>query len=75
MACAVASAQTPADRRPRRATPAQGAAAAGADAAGPRRRKATTYQPDGRRDPFLNLLGTGSDAAGPAGSEARGPRD
>jgi type IV pilus assembly protein PilP len=34
--------------------------------------EAYTYQPDGRRDPFLNLLGTGSDPAG-GGRRGEGP--
>ena len=65
IAVAVASAQTAArtPATPAPATPAgQGAAApAGTPEAGPTPAEGYSYQPDGRRDPFLNLLGTGSE--------------
>lgn len=65
IALTVASAQTPA-QTPATATPGtpagQGAAApAGTPEAGPTPAEGYSYQPDGRRDPFLNLLGTGSE--------------
>jgi Tfp pilus assembly protein PilP len=64
IAVAVASAQTPAKAPP---TPATSGAGQGAAAAtdpsetGPTPAEGYTYQSDGRRDPFLNLLGTGSE--------------
>src|SRR5213592_4852039 len=74
---AVASAQTPAPA-PAPAAPAtaagQGAAKpAGTPEAGPTPAEGYSYQPEGRRDPFVNLLGTGNEARtgkrneGPAG--------
>jgi Tfp pilus assembly protein PilP len=60
IAVAVASAQTPAPKAPPAA--GQGAApAAEAPQTGPTPAEGYTYQPDGRRDPFLNLLGTGNE--------------
>ena len=61
VASAQTAAQTPATAAP--GTPAgQGAAApAGTPEAGPTPAEGYSYQPDGRRDPFLNLLGTGSE--------------
>jgi Tfp pilus assembly protein PilP len=59
---AVVSAQTPAPKvTPAPGTPAQGAAPASGPTTGPTPAEGYTYQPDGRRDPFLNLLGTGSE--------------
>jgi len=80
VAAAVASAQTPAK------TPAPATATAGASAGqgaatpaetptpevGPTPAEGYTYQPEGRRDPFLNLLGTGSDARS-GGKRNEGP--
>jgi Tfp pilus assembly protein PilP len=55
--------QTPPAEKPASATPAapQGAAPAGAatPAATPPAQEAYTYRADGRRDPFLNLIGIG----------------
>src|SRR5688572_21142210 len=69
----VTSAQTPAPAQAQApATPAaRGAtsAAPGATPAPPS--EAYTYQPEGRRDPFLNLLGTGS-APQPGGRRNEG---
>ena len=42
-------------------TPATPAGAAAAPAATPPAQEAYTYRADGRRDPFLNLIGTGSE--------------
>ena len=73
IACAVALAQTPAPS----ATPAPGtlaerpAPAAGATT-GPTPAEGYTYQPDRRRDPFLNLLGTGSEPRN-SGKRNEGP--
>ena len=77
IAVAVASAQTPAKAPPAPATstPGQGAAAsAEASESGPTPAEGYTYEADGRRDPFLNLLGSGTDSKveskkgeGPAG--------
>lgn len=61
IACAVASAQTPAPNAAAPGTPAQGAAPPAGPTTGPTPAEGYTYQPDGRRDPFLNLLGTGSE--------------
>jgi Tfp pilus assembly protein PilP len=71
IALTVASAQTP----PPNATPSasQGATPAGATPqSGPTPAEGYTYQPDGRRDPFLNLLGTGSEPRN-AGKRSDGP--
>jgi len=70
MACAVVSAQTP-EKAPAPATPAQGAAAPG-PTSGPTPAEGYQYQPDGRRDPFLNLLGQGA-PAGQGGKRSEGP--
>lgn len=51
---ALAAVQTPAQKTP---APPPGAPAPSAPATPP---ESYTYQPDGRRDPFVNLLGTGS---------------
>jgi Tfp pilus assembly protein PilP len=51
-----AAAQTPAP-----AAPGNSPAAAAPAAAVPPAGESYTYQPDGRRDPFQNLLGTGTD--------------
>ena len=68
LALPVAAAQAPAATPP--AAPAAPAAAAGqrrrrpphgAASPAPAPAEAYTYQPDGRRDPFLNLLGTGAE--------------
>jgi Tfp pilus assembly protein PilP len=77
IAVTAASAQTPAQATP---TPAPATAGQGATPPadgpelGPTPAEGYTYQADGRRDPFLNLLGTGSEARstrtrneGPAG--------
>ena len=47
-------------------------APATAEAAPPPPQESYTYQPDGRRDPFLNLIGTGSDPS-TAGKRGEGP--
>jgi type IV pilus assembly protein PilP len=63
IACAVVSAQAPAQTpaTPAPGTPAgQGAAATAPAQSGPTPAEGYTYEPDGRRDPFLNLLGTGN---------------
>ena len=73
IAVTVASAQAPATAAP--VTPAgQGAKPAKAPEAGPTPAEGYTYQSDGRRDPFINLLGTGNETRsgvrrneGPAG--------
>jgi Tfp pilus assembly protein PilP len=73
IAVTVASAQTPATPAP--VTPAgQGAKPAKAPEAGPTPAEGYTYQAEGRRDPFMNLLGTGNETRagvkrneGPAG--------
>ena len=60
IAAAVASAQAPATAAP--GTPAgQGAKPAKAPEVGPTPAEGYTYQADGRRDPFTNLLGTGNE--------------
>ena len=64
IAVAVASAQTPAKAPETPGTSAAGQGAkppAEASEAGPTPAEGYTYQADGRRDPFLNLLGTGSE--------------
>jgi len=71
IACAAASAQTPAPNAA--PPPVQGAApAAAATQSGPTPVEGYTYQPEGRRDPFLNLLGTGSEPRN-AGKRNEGP--
>ena len=73
IAATVASAQAPTTAAP--GTPAgQGAKPAKAPEAGPTPAEGYTYQAEGRRDPFMNLLGTGNEARsgvkrneGPAG--------
>ena len=75
IAVAVASAQTPAKAPPAPATsiPGQGAAAsAEASESGPTPAEGYTYEADGRRDPFLNLLGTGSEPRN-TGTRNEGP--
>jgi Tfp pilus assembly protein PilP len=73
IAGAVASAQTPApNATPAPGTPAQGAAPASGPTTGPTPAEGYTYQPDGRRDPFLNLLGTGSEPRN-SGKRNEGP--
>jgi len=68
IAAAVASAQAPATAAP--GTPAgQGAKPAKAPEAGPTPAEGYTYQADGRRDPFTNLLGTGNETRGVKRSE------
>jgi len=77
IAVTVASAQTPAKSPPTPATSTAGqGAATPADTpeAGPTPADGYTYQPEGRRDPFTNLLGTGNETRsgvkrneGPAG--------
>jgi Tfp pilus assembly protein PilP len=63
------SAQTP-EKAPAPAAPAQGAAAPG-PTSGPTPAEGYQYEQDGRRDPFLNLLGTGT-PAGPGGKRNDG---
>ncbi len=73
IACAVASAQTPAPNAtltPEK--PAQGTAPAPGPTTGPTPAESYTYQPEGRRDPFLNLLGTGSEPRN-SGKRNEGP--
>jgi len=68
IAAAVASAQAPAPA-PAQAPPTAAPAPAGQGAAhpaptpeaGPTPAEGYTYQPDGRRDPFMNLLGSGTE--------------
>ena len=68
IAAAVASAQAPATAAP--GTPAgQGAKPAKAPEVGPTPAEGYTYQADGRRDPFTNLLGTGNETRGVKRSE------
>ena len=50
----------------------QPAADAATQPAPPLPQESYTYQPDGRRDPFLNLIGTGSDPAS-SGKRGEGP--
>jgi Tfp pilus assembly protein PilP len=56
-------------------TPAAAAATPGQPAApGPPQAENFSYAPDGRRDPFLNLIGTGAtDTRGASGRRADGP--
>ena len=68
IAVTVASAQTPATAAP--GTPqGQGAKPATTPEAGPTPAEGYTYQADGRRDPFTNLLGTGNETRGVKRSE------
>jgi type IV pilus assembly protein PilP len=67
IALTVASAQVP----PTKPAPAAGQAAAPAPS-GPTPVEGYVYQPDGRRDPFLNLMGTGSEPRS-AGKRNDGP--
>ena len=75
IAVTVASAQTPAKATP---TPAPATAGQGATRPadgpelGPTPAEGYTYQADGRRDPFLNLLGTGSEPRN-TGARNEGP--
>ena len=73
LASGVASAQTPATPAP--APAGQGTAPAAPAAATtpalPAAGDGYTYQPDGRRDPFMNLLGIGTDTT-PTGRRAEG---
>jgi hypothetical protein len=50
----------------------QSAAGAATQAAPPPPQESYSYQPDGRRDPFLNLIGTGSDPMS-SGKRGEGP--
>ena len=71
IAVTVASAQTPATAAP--VTPAgQGAKPAKAPEAGPTPAEGYTYQAEGRRDPFMNLLGTGNETR-PGVKRTEGP--
>ena len=73
IASAVLSAQTPAPNlTPAPGTPAQGAAPPSGPTTGPTPAEGYTYQADGRRDPFLNLLGTGSEPRN-SGKKNEGP--
>ena len=75
IAVTAASAQTPATATP---TPAPATAGQGATPPaespelGPTPAEGYTYQADGRRDPFLNLLGTGSEPRN-TGARNEGP--
>ena len=64
-------------RRHGDAAPAASGRGTGAPAEAPsrarRRPKATSYQADGRRDPFLNLLGTGSEPRNDRQARNEGP--
>jgi Tfp pilus assembly protein PilP len=76
-ATAAASAQTAAVSKapaPAQATPKTAGAPAGAPPAesGPTPAEGYTYQADGRRDPFLNLLGTGDSPRTTAPGTKRG---
>jgi Tfp pilus assembly protein PilP len=71
IAFTVASAQTPAPKAPPSAAQPP-APPAGAPQSGPTPAEGYTYQADGRRDPFLNLLGTGSEPRN-AGKRTEGP--
>jgi Tfp pilus assembly protein PilP len=67
-AATIASAQTPVPP-----SAGQGAATpAGPAEAGPTPAEGYSYEPDGRRDPFLNLLGTGSNPPTPTGKRSEG---
>ena len=68
IAVTVASAQTPATAAPG-TPPGQGAKPAKAPEVGPTPAEGYTYQADGRRDPFTNLLGTGNETRGVKRSE------
>ena len=72
IAAAAAAAQTPAPAAP--ATPAGQSAAkpAAKPETGPTPAEGYTYQPDGRRDPFLSLIGTGSEPRGATGQKNEG---
>lgn len=68
---AAADAQTPAaSSRPPQPAPAAPAAAAPAAPAPPEN---YTYTPEGRRDPFLSLIGAGADAHAGGARKADGP--
>jgi Tfp pilus assembly protein PilP len=68
VAATIASAQTPVP-----SSAGQGAATpAGPAESGPTPAEGYTYEPDGRRDPFLNLLGTGSNPETPTGKRSEG---
>ena len=71
MASGVASGQAPAPKAAP-STGQSGAPAAEALQSGPTPTEGYTYQADGRRDPFLNLLGTGSEPRN-AGKRNDGP--
>ena len=58
-----ARAQTQAEKPPTPAPAQPGAAAPSTAAATPPAQEAYTYRADGRRDPFLNLVGVGKDVA------------
>jgi Tfp pilus assembly protein PilP len=75
IAVAVTSAQTPAKAPPAPATSTAGQGGVTPEAApevGPTPAEGYTYQPDGRRDPFLNLLGTGTEPRN-SGKRNEGP--
>ena len=59
-------AQAPAQQAPSAAPPAAAGQAPKAAAPPPPRPETYTYQPDGRRDPFISLLDTGSDLRTPS---------
>ena len=71
-ACSGAAQLRRAAARARHQRPAQARGARRTRARARRRPENYTYQPDGRRDPFLNLLGTGGDAAERPAPERRG---
>jgi len=70
VAAAASSAQTPAPAPPAAAQPAAPAPPAAASAPEP---ESYTYNPDGRRDPFLSLIGTGSVEGRAAARRTDGP--
>ena len=68
--------QTPAEKPPASPSapaPAQPGAAAATPAATPPAQEAYTYRADGRRDPFLNLVGLGNDASKMTSRKNEGP--
>jgi len=71
MLAAAASAQQP--PAPGAAKPAEKAADKPAEAPPPPPQETYTYQPQGRRDPFLNLLGTGRDTGTATTRRGEGP--
>jgi type IV pilus assembly protein PilP len=70
-AAVVAAAQTPSAAAPTPASPGPGAATAAPATPSASSSDGYTYQPDGRRDPFMNLLGIGTETR-PTGRRADG---